>query len=283
MTSAVRVDAHHHVWDLSVRDQPWTSGLPALQRSFAMAELAPSLDLAGIDSTIVVQTVGGSEETPELLRLAHDCDLVAGVVGWVDLTGPDVAQELAALTTLPGGEHLVGIRHQVQEEPDPAWLTRPDVLRGLGAVAAAGLAYDLVVTPGQLPAVLGAVAAVPDLRFVLDHAGKPAMDEPPTALWVAALRGLSAADNVAVKLSGLATQLQPPRWETTAIRPYADTVLDLFGPRRTMFGSDWPVCLLAGDYDEAVRSTRGLCSRLNASEQGDVFGGAATRWYGLAA
>lgn len=172
---ATTVDAHHHVWDLSVRDQEWITGeeLAPIRRNFTLADLEPEARAAGVGATVLVQTVTVAEETPEFLALAHGSDLVAGVVGWTDLTAPDVAGALAALRELPGGDLLTGIRHQVQGESDPRWLLRPDVLRGLAAVADAGLAYDLIVRPHQLPAATAAAALLPGLTFVLDHAGKP--------------------------------------------------------------------------------------------------------------
>ncbi len=169
------IDAHHHVWNLEVRDQPWIAGAPmaAIRRTFTLDDLRPSARAAGVGGTVLVQTVTDPGETPELLALAAGDPLVAGVVGWTDLTSPAIAGELARLAGLPGGRFLVAIRHQVQSEPDPEWLRRPDVLRGLRAVAAAGLCYDLVVLPRQIPAASYAAAAVPGLPLVLDHAGKP--------------------------------------------------------------------------------------------------------------
>lgn len=157
------VDAHHHVWDLSVRDQDWITGdeLAPLRRTFTLADLEPEARAAGVYATVLVQTVTVPAETPEFLALAHENDLVAGVVGWCDLTAPDIADTLAALRELPGGDRLVGIRHQVQGEPDPEWLLRPDVRRGLAAVSDAGLVYDLVVQARQLPATVRAAALLP--------------------------------------------------------------------------------------------------------------------------
>lgn len=159
------VDAHHHVWDLSVRDQEWIDEDSPLRRDFTVGDLAPEARAAGIDRTVLVQTVTVAGETPEFLALAAANDLIAGVVGWTDLTRPDVAEELARLRELPGGRYLKGVRHQVQGEPDPRWLLRADVRRGLTAVAAAGLVHDLVVLPHQLPACVEAAASSPDSRL----------------------------------------------------------------------------------------------------------------------
>ena len=276
-----RVDAHHHVWDLAVRDQPWTAGLPALRRSFALAELEPELRREGIDATVLVQTVDVPEETPELLALAAKHPVIAGVVGWVDLTAPDVADQIAELVAGPGGRRLVGIRHGVQGEPDPRWLCRDDVRRGLAAVADAGLVYDLLVVPVQLPAAVETVRALPGLRFVLDHAGKPMIAQGERAGWAADIAALGAEDNVAVKLSGLVTEADLDNWSIDDIRPYAEDVLAAFGPERTMYGSDWPVCLLAADYPRVAGLARALIAGLSEVERDAVLGGTAARWYRL--
>ena len=275
----MRIDAHHHVWDLAVRDQPWTAELPGLHRSFDIAELRPSLLAHGIDATVVVQTITVADETPELLALAAREPLVGGVVGWVNLTAPDVADRLAALGSQAGGNRLVGIRHQVQGEPDPRWLCRDDVRRGLAAVARAGLVYDLLVVPSQLPAAVETVAALPELTFVLDHAGKPAIASGSLAPWRSDIRALAALPNVAVKLSGLVTEADHATWTVDQLRPYARTLLDAFGADRVMFGSDWPVCLLAGSYDDVIAAAEVLTGRLDATEQAAVFGRTAERWY----
>ena len=275
----MRIDAHHHIWDLAVRDQPWTAELPGLHRSFDIAELRPSLLAHGIDATVVVQTITVADETPELLALAAREPLVGGVVGWVNLTAPDVADRLAALGSQAGGNRLVGIRHQVQGEPDPRWLCRDDVRRGLAAVARAGLVYDLLVVPSQLTAAVETVAALPELTFVLDHAGKPAIASGSLAPWRSDIRALAALPNVAVKLSGLVTEADHATWTVDQLRPYARTLLDAFGADRVMFGSDWPVCLLAGSYDDVIAAAEVLTGRLDATEQAAVFGRTAERWY----
>ncbi len=277
----MRIDAHHHVWDLTVRDQPWTAELPALRRSFTVADLRPSLTRHGINATVVVQTVCVAEETPELIALAASEPAIAGVVGWVDLTAADVTDALARLMEAPGGELLVGVRHQVQEEPDPLYLTRADVRGGLRAVAEAGLVYDLLVRPHQLPAAVDTARAMPELRFVLDHAGKPDVARAPTPEWLAALREFAALDNVTVKLSGLTSEA-PAAWTSVMLRPFADALLTSFGPGRMMFGSDWPVCLLGGGYDVTLAATESVTSQLSETERALLFGGVAANVYCLA-
>jgi L-fuconolactonase len=279
------IDAHHHVWDLAVRDQPWISGpaMAAIRRSFTPDDLRPHAAAAGVGATVLVQTVDVAAETPEMLALAARGPLVAGVVGWTDLTSPAIAGALDRLAAGPGGDRLVGIRHQVQSEPDPDWLRRPDVIRGLRAVAAAGLCYDLVVRPHQLPAAVHAAAAVPGLTLVLDHAGKPSVGGDITG-WAASLRDLAARPNTVCKLSGLVTELVPgvpPAARQAAFAEVADVVLSAFGADRVMFGSDWPVCLLASDYAGVVDLARSLTAGLSAAERAAVFGATAARAYQL--
>ncbi|MFE5081527.1 amidohydrolase family protein [Streptomyces mirabilis] len=279
----MRVDAHHHVWDLSVRDQDWITGpeLQPLRRDFGVADLAPQARAAGVDRTVLVQTITVREETPEFLALAARSELIAGVVGWTDLTRPDVADELARLRELPGGRHLKGIRHQVQGETDPEWLLRPDVRVGLAAVAEAGLVYDLVVLPHQLPACVRAAADHPGLTFVLDHLGKPPIATGALNPWATAVRALAELPNTVCKLSGMVTEADHAKWTVDGLRPYADTVLDAFGPGRLMFGSDWPVCTLAASYGQVVDAAEELTGGLGAEERAEVFGGTATRVYRL--
>jgi L-fuconolactonase len=278
------IDAHHHVWDLAVRDQDWIAGpeMAAIRRSFAVDDLRPAARAAGVSATVVVQTVTVAGETPEMLALAARDPLVAGVVGWTDLTSPAVAGELARLRSGPGGSYLAGVRHQVQSEPDPDWLGRPEVLRGLQAVAAAGLCYDLVVRPHQLRAACRAADAVPDLVFVLDHGGKPDIAGGALEPWATAIRDLAARPNTVCKLSGLVTEA-PPGAPAAAFAPFADVILTAFGAGRVMFGSDWPVCLLASDYDGVLALARTLVSGLSAADRAAVFAGTAARVYRLPA
>src|SRR4051794_25532169 len=275
-----RIDAHHHLWDLAVRDQPWITGpeLAPLRRSFSVEDLAA---VATVDATVVVQTVTVPEETPDLLALAAGHELIAGVVGWVDLEAADVADALAALRSLPGGDRLVGIRHPVQSEPDPEWLCRPAVRRGLAAVAQEGLVYDLLTIPVQLPAAIATVRALPEARFVVDHLSKPPIASGELEPWAGQMRALAAHENVACKLSGMVTEADWRAWTVDDLRPYAETVLEAFGPRRVLFGSDWPVCLLAASYADVVDAAEALTASLTRDERTEVFGGTARRTYTL--
>jgi L-fuconolactonase len=276
------VDAHHHVWDLSIREQRWLSGdaMAPIRRSFSAEDLRDAIADADVGATVVVQTVPVPEETPELLDLAGKDDLVAGVVGWVDLTSASVAEDLAALQESPGGQRLVGIRHLVQDEPAD-WLLRSDVRRGLDTVGSAGLRYDLLTLPHQLAAATETVAALEDVEFVLDHCSKPPIADGEVDSWAADVRALARRPNVTCKLSGLVTEAAPGDVGAQALAPYVDVVLDAFGPDRLMFGSDWPVCLLATSYSGWMATVHELIGKLSDTERAAILGGTATRVYSL--
>jgi L-fuconolactonase len=286
------IDAHHHVWDLSVLDQPYLEQpvLAPLRRNFLLSDLAPDAAAQGVTGTVVVQTVTQPEETPDLLALAADSGLIAGVVGWVDLEAPGVSDALAALRQLPGSDRLVGIRHPALVEPDPAWLARPAVLRGLAAVAEAGLVYDVVVAGAQLRAAVAAAAATPQLTFVLDHLGNPELRAEVDRPWENALRAFAALPNTVAKLSGFLAEPpagQPqappagPAARTAHLLPYYEIALSSFGPQRLMFGSDWPVSTLTMGYADIVGTARLLTASLSSDERAAVFHDTARRIYRL--
>ncbi|MEJ3750859.1 amidohydrolase family protein [Actinomycetes bacterium KLBMP 9797] len=279
----VTVDAHHHVWDLGRRPQGWLAepGMAPIHRTYTLDDLGGVAADAGVERTILVQVLADLAETVEFLALAARSDLVAGVVGWADLTADGIGDTLAALRRQPGGERLVGIRHLVQGEADPAWLNRPDVRRGLAAVGAAGLCYDLLTLPHQLPAAIDTVRALPEVTFVLDHLSKPPIASGDLEPWATRLRELAAEPNVYCKLSGLATEADWSSWTVASLRPYAETALEVFGPGRVMFGSDWPVCLLAGSYADIIAAARALTASLSPSDQAQVYGATAIRAYRL--
>jgi L-fuconolactonase len=280
--AALTVDAHHHFWDPTRADYPWmTDELAAIRRPFGPEDLAPVLERAGIDRTVLVQTRSSLDETREFLATAAANAFVAGVVGWVDLTDPAIVDVIAALREGSGGSRLVGIRHQVHDEPDPLWLLRPDVDRGIAAVGAAGLVYDLLVRPRELPAALETVRGHPEVTFVVDHLAKPSIRSGEIEPWFGRLRPFGGFANVACKVSGLVTEADWQRWQLDDLRPYIDGAIDIFGPDRLMFGSDWPVCLLAATYAGVVEAARSATARLSPDERDQLFGETARRVYGL--
>ncbi len=276
------IDAHHHFWDPARATYPWmTEALAPIRRRFGPEDLRPLLAANGVDQTVLVQTRSSIDETREFLATAAENDFIAGVVGWVDLTAPDVAKQLASLREGPGGAKLVGIRHQVHDEADPEWLARKDVRRGIAAVGKLGLAYDILVRTRELPAALVLAKALPDMRFVIDHIAKPPIASGATSEWAAALRPLAWCPNVFVKLSGLVTEADWKHWTVRDITPYVQRVLAWFGPERCLFGSDWPVCLLAASYAHVIDACGQAIGDLATTERERIFGGNAVELYRL--
>lgn len=279
------VDAHHHLWDPARRRYPFLEdpALSPIRRPYATAELREVTgDLVG--GTVLVQTVPDRTETEEFLAAAAASDgLIRGVVGWVDLTAGDVAEQIGKLRAGRGGDRLVGIRHQVQDEADPLWLARADVRRGIQAVGAAGLAYDLLVLTPQLDAAREVVEALPEVRFVLDHLAKPPIAAGDWQPWADRIAALAALPNLTAKLSGLVTEAAWDDWDAQRIGRYAGHALERFGPDRLMFGSDWPVCTVAASYDEVFSLAVALTVELNDAGRAAVFGDTATRVYRLTA
>ncbi|MEU1687948.1 amidohydrolase family protein [Micromonospora sp. NPDC005707] len=279
------VDAHHHLWriDDGYRwlDEP---ELAPIRRSFLPADLQPELSAAGVDRTILVE--GGRCDTAEaaiLLRYGSSTAAIGGVVAWADPADPALADTIARYRQLPGGELLVGVRPQLQDEADPEYLDRPQVRRGLRTIAEAGLAIDVVVRVDQLTAVARAARAVPELGFVLDHLGKPRIRHGAGGLaeWSGPIAELAALPNVSAKLSGLVTEADWKRWRVADLRPFVGAAVELFGPERLMFGSDWPVCRLAADYGAVMSAVAEALPPLSAEERAAVFGGTAARTYRL--
>jgi L-fuconolactonase len=277
------VDAHQHYWDPTTGDYPWLEGpFAPIARPFRPADLEPELDREGIGGTVLVQTWNNLGETWEYIGLAAATPSIAGVVGWADLTDPALRPTLQALKTSPNGRWLVGLRHLVQDEPDPDWLLRDDVRRGLGVVADFGLVYDLVIKPPQLPAALRTVADFPQLRFVIDHIAKPDIKAGAIAPWADLMRQFRPhRDHVWCKLSGMVTEADWGAWTPDTLKPYVAEVLDIFGPDRCMYGSDWPVCLVAGRYADVIGALRTCLADLPAADQAQIFERSAIEAYRL--
>jgi L-fucono-1,5-lactonase len=269
-----RVDSHHHFWDPTRATYPWMVGeaLDPVRRPFTPDDLAPELHAQRISGTVLVQTISSEDETREFLDLAARTDFIWGVVGWVDLTSPGVGDRLDALMAGTGGDRLVGIRHQVHDEEDPEWLNRADVRRGLAAVQERELVYDLLVRARELPAATDTVAALPGLQFVLDHIAKPRIAEGQDPEWRERMPALAALPNVAVKLSGMVTEANWASWTVADLRPFVSSVVGWFGVGRLMFGSDWPVCLLATSYGGVAEALEEALGSVSAGDLERIFG-----------
>ncbi len=277
------IDAHHHFWDPDTADYPWlTDELAAIRRPFGPEDLAPSLTRTEVDGTVLVQTRHALDETRQFLETAAVTPFILGVVGWLDLIDPAAGDVIADLRAGPGGDRLVGIRHQAHDEADPDWLLRPDVERGIAAVGKAGLVYDLLVRTRELPAAIALARRLPNVRFVIDHLAKPPIAQGERQPWAGLVAEFGPLQNVSAKLSGLVTEADWTSWTTTDIQPYVDVALDVFGPARIMFGSDWPVCLLAAPYESVLAVARTLTGRLSPTERAAIFGVTAEEVYGLA-
>jgi len=276
------VDAHFHVWDPVRRRHDWLeAAAPELRRSFDIDEYAATATVCGVRASVVVEAVDTSVETQDLIDVADASPLVAGVVGWVDLTAENVSDTIDAWRHSPGGAVLVGARHLVQGEADPRWLERPDVIHGLKALADAGLTYDLLVRPRQLPSAVVAVDAVESGRFVLDHGAKPEIAAVITEPWWSLVGELARRPHVTCKLSGLVTEAGQP-WKAGDLGPYVDRLVEVFGPERLMFGSDWPVCIASASYADVVDLARSLLAeRLGAAETAMVMADNAVTTYSL--
>ena len=275
------IDAHQHFWEPARFHYPWmTPEVAVLARDYLPGDLAGILADLGIDRTVVVQATHSEEETRWLLELAEKQAFIAGVVGWVDFTSPRLR---VSLEEFAGRRKFVGLRHQVHDETDPEWLLRPDVLNGLALLSRFGLPYDLLVRAPHLRRVQLLAQRLPDLRMVIDHIAKPPIARREFDEWAQAMRPLAAHANLYCKLSGMVTEAEWSNWKPRDLEPYARYVLDLFGPERVMFGSDWPVCLLAGSYRSVWETAHALLDGFDASAQQKVFGGTATAFYRLPA
>lgn len=272
------LDSHQHFWRYRAAEYPWIPAGSALQRDWMPEDLAQLQRPLGIGGSIAVQARQSLEETQDLLDLAAADPGIRGVVGWVDLRAPDLDRTLERLAENP---RLVGLRHVAQDEPDDDFLARPDLIAGVRRAAAFGLTYDILIYERQLPAAIRLVQACPEQTFILDHLGKPAIRTGALSPWREQLRELARFPKVFCKTSGLVTEADPKTWTRADLRPYLDAALEAFGPSRLMFGSDWPVCLLAARYDEVWALAGDFAEQLPAEARPGYLGETAAQAYGI--
>jgi L-fucono-1,5-lactonase len=275
----MRLDSHQHFWVYDEADYGWIDErMDVIRRDFGPEDLHPLLRRVGFDGSVAVQARQSLEETEYLLRLAESSPFIKGVVGWVDLRSPRVREDLERFRERP---RLVGVRHVVQDEPDDRFLLREDFLAGVSLLAELDLSYDILVYPRQLPAVVEFVAKLPEHRLVLDHIAKPAIARRELEPWATHIRQLGRFENLYCKLSGMVTEADWKGWKQEDFRPYLDVVLESFGPRRLLIGSDWPVATLAASYEQVVEIVTDFIEPLSSTEKDLILGANAVELYRL--
>ncbi len=276
------IDAHHHLWDYNKAEYGWIGDdMAAIRRDFRPDLLAETLSEVGVDGSVVVQARQTLQETDRLLAVATDNSVIRGVVGWFPLAEPAVEEAISRRLEGPGGSFLAGVRHVVQDEPDPDFILGSAFNRGVELLKEFNLVYDILVTERQLPQVLDFVDRHRNHQFVLDHIAKPRIAEGVLEPWKRNITELAKRENVTCKISGLVTEADWDHWTLESLRPYLDHVVASFGPRQLMFGSDWPVCLVAASYGKWFRTIREYCAAMTADEQKWLMGQCAVETYGL--
>jgi len=271
------VDSHQHFWEVGRFDYPWMSpDVEVLCRDYLPPALASVLNRNGVDKTIVVQASNSLEETRWLLSLAEHNAFIGGVVGWVDLRSADVARQLDEFATHP---KFKGVRHLVESEPADDWLTQQNTLNGLLQLSSRALSYDLLVHTRHLEHVKKVADECPELHLVIDHLAKPPIARREIDEWAGEIKEIASRPNVWCKLSGLVTEADWANWRVEDLQPYVEKVLEYFGPARMMFGSDWPVCLLAASYDQVLESFELLLAGLDDKDKRRVFSESAIEFY----
>jgi L-fuconolactonase len=279
----MRIDSHHHVWDLSVREQGWMVGeaLNPIKRNFSINDLRQAITGCGIDKTVVVQTVTNYDETPELLELADTDDLVAGVVGFLKIDAEDAIAHLDSYQSLRGFKYLVGIRDIAHDYEDVKYLSKPQVIKNVQELGKRGLVYDLLTKTPHMRAAIDLVKACPNTKFVLDHISKPYIAKADMQPWADQITELASFENVVVKVSGLFTEADWKNWKKEDFWPYLDHITKSFTPNRMMFGSDWPVCLLAATYKQSIDLVEEFTSKFSESEKNAFWAATANTAYSL--
>ena len=271
------IDSHQHFWQVGRFDYPWmTPEVEVLYQDYLPPALEPILKRCGVEKTILVQASNSLEETRWLLSLADQYPFIAGVVGWVDLTGKDVGRQLDEFVM---HAKFKGVRHLVESQPADDWLIQPSVLEGMRALVAYGVSYDLLVHTRHLKYAKILAESCPELRLVIDHMAKPPIARNELAEWAREIKEVAANSNVWCKLSGLVTEANWANWRVEDLKPFTDKALEYFGPQRMMFGSDWPVCLLAASYDRVLEAFQWLLAELSDEDRERIFSKNATELY----
>jgi len=274
----MRLDSHQHFWCYNPTDYGWIKSDWPIRRDFLPPDLEPELRACGLDGCVAIQARQSLEESRWLLELADSAPIIQGVVGWVDLGSSDVAKQLEEFATHP---KFVGVRHVVQDEPDDLFMLRKDFQHGIAALSGFALTYDLLIFPRQLPAAIALAQQFPKQPFVLDHIAKPLIKDGLMLPWREQIFDLAKLPNVTCKLSGMVTEANWRDWRGEDFKSYLDVVFEAFGPDRLMYGSDWPVCLLAGSYEKVFGLVKDYVSQARAEAEAKIFGGNAARIYGL--
>ena len=280
----MRIDSHHHLWDLSIRDQEWITGeeMKPIRKNFVVSDLKDAIASSRIDRTVLVQTVTDYSETPELLEIAQSEQLVGAVVGWLQIDAQDAIAHLHQYLDLPGAEYLKGIRDIAKDHPDPNYLAKPETIANVKKLGELGITFDLLTKTPELAAAIKLVRACPDVQFVMDHISKPYIAKRELEPWRTLMSELAALPNVLCKVSGLVTEANWKNWKVENFKPYINHVIEIFTPHRLMFGSDWPVANLGGTYFQIVELAKALTSGLSPSEAEFFWHKTAATAYGLA-
>jgi len=275
-----RIDAHHHLWRYAIEEYGWiTQNMGVLARDFLPEDLRPELLASGTLGSIAVQARQTLEETTWLLRLADEFAFIRGVVGWAPVASPDFP---AVLERLQDSQKLKGLRHVIQDEPDEDFMHRQDFNAGVALLKQYGMVYDILIFERHLPAAASFVDRHPAQVFVLDHIAKPRIADRKLEPWRTNICELARRENVYCKLSGMVTEAHWKNWSPADLQPYFDVVLQAFGPKRLMAGSDWPVCLLATTYQTWFSTVREFIRPLSLTEREMILGGVAGEVYSLA-
>jgi L-fuconolactonase len=267
LTQIPVVDSHHHFWEIDRFDYSWMPEGSPLATDYGPEQLAPLVKQAGVDYTVIVQAVSSPDEARWLLELAEQHEFIAGIVGWVDLTDPEVPY---TLDELQRSKYFKGVRHIWEGENDPGWIVNSGAINGLKELVRRGLTFDFLAKPPNLPFIPQVMDQVPDLKAVVDHIAKPLIADHIVEPWLSDLRKVASINGIHCKISGMITEADQQNW-----------TIGMFGPDRLMFGTDWPVCTLAGEYETVADTTRAILKSLSPADKSAVFGGNANRFYNL--